>query len=97
MARKFTAQEIRFAVQRSICEDNIAEMLLQYADELEREKKFEYQYAARYFYPSGVIATDHIFDNPTDANCFSGSVDGAKKIICRREVGEWEEVPNDNN
>ena len=29
MAKQYTAQEIRSAVQKSICEDNIAEMLLQ--------------------------------------------------------------------
>lgn len=71
-------------------------MLRQAAELMEREekkpKKYQYQYAARYFYPSGVIATDHIFDNPTDAIHFSGSREGAKKTICRREVGEWEEV-----
>ena len=74
----------------------VAAMLRHAADAMEREerekKKYQYQYAARYFYPSGSIATDYPFDNPTDAKLFSFPREGAKKIICRRKIGEWEDV-----
>lgn len=73
-------------------EQVVRSMLRQAADTLEREEKCQYQYAARYFYPGGVIATDYIFDNPTDAINFPSYRDGAKKTICRRSVGEWEVV-----
>lgn len=86
---RYTAQEIRTAVQRSICEDNIAEMLLQYADELEREKKYEY--AVRM--DSGEVYRQ--FHDITEARDEAEFVNSDGLIIChavRREVGEWEEV-----
>lgn len=101
MSKKYTAGEMRqmagyIEYERSVQYfsdvEKISAMLRQAADALERERKHEYEYAARYFYPSGVIATAYIFDNQTDAELFSVSRDGAKKIICRRSVGEWEEV-----
>lgn len=90
MSKKFTAQEIRSAVQKSICEDNIAEMLLQYADELEREKRYEY--AIRFDESKNLYArsTDYEYAKRVMDNVCADGL-----IVChivRRSVGEWEEV-----
>lgn len=81
MSRRYTAQEIRTSVQKSICEDNIAEMLLQYADELEREKKYEYASVL----PDGSMSCAHDDNFEAGYHAF------------RREVGEWEKVADLGN
>lgn len=84
MAKRYTAEEIRAAVQKSICEDNIAEMLLQYADELERERKYEY---AECYFTSSISTLHESSEDDVRLYASNGST------VVRRTVGEWEQLP----
>ena len=99
--RKFTAQEMReAAIVADTVEvadqfygqemDKIAAMLRQAADDLEREEKREkkYEYAERC--PDGFVPPLH-----TDKGVVNKYIaDGC--VLVRREVGEWEEVKDEN-
>ena len=94
--RRYTAQEMRKVAKSlsssevNLCFDkrDIAAMLRQAADDMEREKREKkYEYAVK---ESG----SHILPVHSDyANPFDGLARGDDHCaIVRREVGEWEEV-----
>lgn len=105
---KYTAKEMREVADNldSIyvapeCEDkkeqygylSIASMMLsQAADAIEREKRYEY--AARSNY-DGFVDPEHCDESELSANFSCLKCD--EYTVVRREVGEWEEVQNDNN
>lgn len=94
MSRKYTAEEMRdMALNIIMSEDDwiedAAAMLCQAADEMEREKKYEY--AVRW--TDGSISCNS--NNIKDALDAESGINADGLIIChavRREVCEWEEV-----
>lgn len=89
MKTRYTAQEMRemALVEESYGWDVVAKMLRQAADDLEREKKYEY--AARY--SDGHIPAFYYRskEDVLDGECpFSDE----EFVVVRREVGEWQTV-----
>ena len=79
-------------------ENTIAEMLRQAADDMEREKKYEY---ATKWDDGKIDGISPCKDEVTDSISFVqyiSSISADNQTGCklvRREVGEWEEVPNE--
>ena len=99
MSRKYTAQEMRemALVEESYGWDVVAKMLRQAADMMERERKFEYtaEYVKR---RSGKVdgKCAYHFNSFDVAKRFKYyPLKGEKLRFIRREVGEWEYVPNE--
>lgn len=78
MSRRYTAQDMRemALVEESYGWDVVAKMLRQAADDMEREKKYEYATVL----PDGSVS------------CAHDDVMEAGHHAFRRSVGEWEEV-----
>lgn len=111
MSRMYTAQELReaadyFAVGGghdlldgkttllSLGKEDVAAMLRQAADMMEREKKYEYTVIAKRHDGGVFIDTEHF---STLESAKKNAENGFYDVIRyeRREVGEWEEVPNE--
>lgn len=91
MSRRYTAQDMRIAAKSFLCSEvslidkrDIAEMLRQAAEMMEREKKYEYAVRT----PTGWIDEEATQNTLEDIKLFYEDGD----TIVRREVGEWEEV-----
>lgn len=96
MARKYNSADFRqMAIVRKTWHDDMtAEMLLEAADlldELEREKKYEY--AILWDYDDSLFEAS-IFYEYIKQRMGELNADGRACHLVRREVGEWEEVPN---
>ena len=100
--KRYTAQEMReVAKSLSSSEVNlnfdkrdIASMLRQAADEMEREKKYEY--GVKICFESEEHYALDLYDDLEAAKEMAELTKGKREIL-RREVGEWEEVEDEGN
>ena len=96
MSRRYTAQDMRETAD-GLKDDPgmdaliIADMLRQAADDMEREEKRERKYEYAEKFKEGMVACLHR-ERPVDhCEMYPGS------IAVRREVGEWEEVKDEQD
>lgn len=91
MAKIYTAYEMRQTAnaEELVGRPNVAEMLRQAADALEREGEREkmYEYAAKY--KCGFVSGAHF--NTANRTAYARSREDFDCVV-RRPVGEWEEV-----